>query len=268
VKAGGGSAELSTSGDFKAKPDVAIVVFGENPYAEFQGDIDQCRVPGRRQDRPGLAEEAEGGRHPGGAVFLSGRPLWTNPEINAADAFVAAWLPGSEGGGVADVLIGDKAGKARHDFQGKLSFSWPKRVDQEPLNVGDKGYDPQFAYGYGLSYAKPGKVAKLSEDPGAASAVVNVDRYFVGRPCARAVDDERRRGGFAENGRCRTPKKMRARRPGVAKGMGPLPSLARLWICRDRPPATWRSPSATGWMRPQGNRFPWVWPVANPAGRR
>jgi beta-glucosidase len=113
------------------------------------------------------------------AVFLTGRPLWVNPEINVSDAFVAAWLPGSEGGGIADVLVGDKAGKPRNDFRGKLSYSWPKRADQEPINVGDPGYDPQFAYGYGLSYAKPGKVAKLSEDPGVASAAVNVDRYFV-----------------------------------------------------------------------------------------
>jgi beta-glucosidase len=86
-------------------------------------------------------------------VFLSGRPLWVNPEINATDAFVAAWLPGSEGGGIADVLIGDKAGKPRTDFHGKLSFSWPKTAGQFTLNRGDKRYDPQFAYGYGLTYA-------------------------------------------------------------------------------------------------------------------
>jgi beta-glucosidase len=179
VKAGGGSAELSVSGDFKQKPDVAIVVFGENPYAEFQGDITNVEYqPGDKTDLA-LLRKLKAAGVPVVAVFLSGRPLWTNPEINASDAFVAAWLPGSEGGGVADVLIGDAAGKPRHDFQGRLSYSWPKRADQEPINVGDKDYDPQFAYGYGLSYAKPGKVAMLSEDPGVASAAVNVDRYFV-----------------------------------------------------------------------------------------
>ncbi|MET3664583.1 exo 1,3/1,4-beta-D-glucan glucohydrolase [Caulobacter sp. 1776] len=179
VKAGGGSAELSVSGDFKQKPDVAIVVFGENPYAEFQGDIATAEYqPGDKTDLA-LLKKLKAAGIPVVSVFLSGRPLWTNPEINASDAFVAAWLPGSEGGGVADVLIGDKAGKPRHDFQGKLSFSWPKRADQEPINVGDKNYDPLFAYGYGLSYAKPGKVGALSEDPGTASAAVNVDRYFV-----------------------------------------------------------------------------------------
>ncbi|WP_297513446.1 exo 1,3/1,4-beta-D-glucan glucohydrolase [uncultured Caulobacter sp.] len=179
VKAGGGSAELSVAGDFKQKPDVAIVVFGENPYAEFQGDLTNVEYqPGDKTDLA-LLKKLKAAGVPVVSVFLSGRPLWTNPEINASDAFVAAWLPGSEGGGVADVLIGDKAGKPRFDFKGKLSYSWPKRADQEPINVGDKGYDPQFAYGYGLSYAKPGKVGKLSEDPGVASAAVNVDRYFV-----------------------------------------------------------------------------------------
>src|SRR5258705_1815916 len=72
------------------------------------------------------------------AVMLSGRPLYINPQINAADAFVGAWLPGSEGEGVADVLTG------KYDFTGKLSFSWPKRPDQTPLNVRDATYDPQF----------------------------------------------------------------------------------------------------------------------------
>ncbi|PHY22273.1 exo 1,3/1,4-beta-D-glucan glucohydrolase [Caulobacter sp. BP25] len=180
VKAGGGSAELSVSGDYKQKPDVAIVVFGENPYAEFQGDIATAEYqPGDKTDLA-LLKKLKAQGIPVVSVFLSGRPLWTNPEINASDAFVAAWLPGSEGGGVADVLIGDKAGKPRFDFKGKLSFSWPKRADQEPINVGDKGYDPLFAYGYGLSYAKPGKVAVLSEESGVTSAAAtNVDRYFI-----------------------------------------------------------------------------------------
>lgn len=179
VKAGGGSAELSVTGDFQKKPDVAIVVFGENPYAEFQGDITSIEYQAGDKRDLALLKKLKAAGVPVVSVFLSGRPLWTNPELNASDAFVAAWLPGSEGGGVADVLVGDKAGKPRHDFQGKLSFSWPKRADQEPINVGDPGYDPLFAYGYGLSYAKPGKVAKLSEDPGVASTAANVDRYFV-----------------------------------------------------------------------------------------
>jgi len=179
LKAGGGSAEVSTDGSFKQKPDVAVVVFGENPYAEFQGDLTNLEYqPGNKTDLA-LMKTLKAQGIPVVAVFLSGRPMWANTEINAADAFVAAWLPGSEGGGVADVLVGDKAGKARHDFSGKLSFSWPKRANQVPLNRGDAGYDPQFAYGYGLSYAKPVKMGPLSEDAGMVSAAVNVDRYFV-----------------------------------------------------------------------------------------
>jgi beta-glucosidase len=91
------------------------------------------------------------------AVLLSGRPLYVNPQINAADAFVSAWLPGSEGEGIADVLTG------KRDFTGRLSFSWPKRPDQTPLNVGDKDYDPQFAYGFGLSYAASAMTPTLPE---------------------------------------------------------------------------------------------------------
>ena len=178
LKAGGGTAEVSTDGSFKQKPDVAVVVFGENPYAEFQGDLTNLEYqPGDKTDLA-LMKKLKAQGIPVVAVFMSGRPMWVNPEINAADAFVAAWLPGSEGGGVADVLVGDAAGKARHDFSGKLSFSWPKRANQVPLNRGDAGYDPQFAYGYGLNYAKPGKFGPLSEDPGMVSGAVNVDRYF------------------------------------------------------------------------------------------
>ena len=69
-----------------------------------------------------------------------------NQELALSQAFVAAWLPGSEGAGVADVLFGD------HDFQGRLSFSWP-REEGAPLNVGDERYDPLFPYGFGLRYA-------------------------------------------------------------------------------------------------------------------
>jgi hypothetical protein len=79
--------------------------------------------------------------------------IWVNPELNAADAFVAARLPGTEGGGMADVLIAGADGKPAHDFKGKLSFSWPKRLDQFVLNARDANYDPLFPFGYGLTYA-------------------------------------------------------------------------------------------------------------------
>jgi len=173
--AAGGSATLSPDGSFTDKPDVAVVVFGETPYAEFQGDLDTLDfVP---EGPLALLRELKAKGVPTVAVFLSGRPLWTNPEINAADAFVAAWLPGTEGGGIADVLVAGPNGKPRHDFTGKLSFSWPKTAVQGPLNVGQAGYDPQFAYGYGLSYKAPGKVAALAEESGALPG--GVERFLA-----------------------------------------------------------------------------------------
>jgi beta-glucosidase len=179
VAAGGGKTELSADGSYKTKPDVAIVVFGEQPYAEMRGDIRTLEFqPGDKQALAQLAKLKAAGI-PTVTVFLSGRPLWVNPELNQSDAFVAAWLPGSEGQGVADVLIGDAAGKPRRDFSGQLSFSWPKTAGQFTLNVGQPGYDPLFAYGYGLSYAKPGSVAKLSEEAGVDSSLGNTSMFFA-----------------------------------------------------------------------------------------
>lgn len=163
VRAGGGTATLSADGSFTAKPDAAIVVFGEAPYAEFQGDQADVALHGGEATSLALLRRLKAAGVPTVAVLLSGRPLYLNAHINAADAFVAAWLPGSEGAGVADVLIGDRAGRARRDFTGRLSFSWPRRPDQTPLNVGDAGYDPQFAYGYGLRYARMRRVGRLAE---------------------------------------------------------------------------------------------------------
>ena len=78
-------------------------------------------------------------------VLISGRPLVTNQEMDASSAFVAAWLPGSEGQGIADVLFGD------HGFSGKLSFTWPRSADKT-MDVGSEDYDPLFPRGFGLTY--------------------------------------------------------------------------------------------------------------------
>ena len=166
AKAAGGNAELSVEGRYTSKPDVAIVVFGENPYAEFQGDLPNLLYkPGNDVDLALIKRlKAEG--IPVVAVFLSGRPLWMNREINAADAFVAAWLPGSEGAGIADVLLRKADGSVQHDFKGKLSFSWPRTATQYANNVGQKDYDPLFAFGFGLTYADKGTLAALPEVSG------------------------------------------------------------------------------------------------------
>ena len=180
VKAGGGAATYSADGSFTKKPDAAIVVFGEQPYAEFKGDRPTLEYnPGDTTDRNMLRKLKAAGV-PVVAVFLSGRPLWVNAELNASDAFVAAFLPGSEGGGVADVLFARPDGGVNQDFRGKLSFSWPKRPDQYVLNRRDPNYDPLFAFGYGLSYAAPGKVGQLDETRPAGMAD-GVPGTFFGR---------------------------------------------------------------------------------------
>ncbi|MFV3073195.1 glycoside hydrolase family 3 protein [Niveispirillum fermenti] len=191
----GGKVEYDVAGNFKTRPDVAIVVFGEEPYAEFQGDVETLEYqPGDKSDLALLRRlKAQG--IPTVAVFLSGRPLWVNPEINASDAFVAAWLPGSEGGGIADVLFADKAGKVRHDFHGKLSFSWPRTAAQTPLNRGDANYNPLFAYGFGLTYKDKGDLAALPEESGVpAEASGNTGIYFRGgrapAPWSLAIGDQ------------------------------------------------------------------------------
>lgn len=177
VRQGGGTATLSLDGSYEARPDVAIVVFGETPYAEFQGDL--THVDFQPEEPLAMLRKLQAEGIPTVVVFLSGRPLWVNPELNAADAFVAAWLPGTEGGGVADVIVADAAGHPRHDFTGRLSFSWPNDATGEPLNHGDADYAPLFAYGYGLSYAAPASVGPVTEESGVAVEVSSVADYLV-----------------------------------------------------------------------------------------
>jgi beta-glucosidase len=153
LQATGGSAELSPDGRYTARPDAAVVVFGESPYAEFAGDSPDHAL----HDDEGLAllRRFKAAHIPTVAVLLSGRPLWTSREIASADAFVAAWLPGSEGEGLADVLVGDGAGRARFDFAGRLPFHWPATCrDDAP---------PAFALGSGGTYAAAPTVPALVE---------------------------------------------------------------------------------------------------------
>ena len=175
----GGTAELSQDGTFKTQPDVAIAILGEDPSAEGRGDLRSLDYQAEHPGDLALLQKLKASGIAVVTVFLSGRPLWVNPLLNASDAFVAAWFPGSEGGGVADVLISDRQGKRRYDFVAKLPMSWPKSAGQTPLNVGQEGYDPLFAYGYGLSDGSHTQVATLSEDPGVKLPAGSVDRYFA-----------------------------------------------------------------------------------------
>lgn len=194
VSGAGGTAALSADGSFKARPDVAIVVFGEDPYAEWHGDIRSIdyRPSDTRSEidlsRPPAETPAPGAWHeprvagPNGdavqqaanadldllnrlrakgipvvAVFLSGRPRGVMPEMAAADAFVAAWLPGTEGEGIADVLFRKADGSVNFDFTGRLSFAWPRGQDASAAAAGEL-----FPDGFGLSYCKARCGAPLS----------------------------------------------------------------------------------------------------------
>jgi beta-glucosidase len=147
VTAAGGSAQLSPDGSFSQKPDAAIVVFGEKPYAEFQGDRATLALDADLTGPYATMKKLKAQGIPVVAVMITGRPLEVNSALNAADAFVVAWLPGSEGGGLADVLVGDASGKPRFDFVGKLPAAWPKTP-----TMADGALYP---LGYGLTYASP-----------------------------------------------------------------------------------------------------------------
>ena len=134
---------FAVDGSGAAGADAAVVVIGEQPYAEMMGD---------RSDLSLAAEDVAAIRNAKSAgipvvvILISGRPLIINDALASADAFIAAWLPGTEGQGIADVLFGD------FKPTGKLSHSWPRSMAQIPINVGDATYDPLFRYGFGLTY--------------------------------------------------------------------------------------------------------------------
>lgn len=159
VLTAGGRIELAVNGEYKQKPDVAIVVFGEEPYAEGNGDIDNLEYQRGNKRDLALLKKLKAAGIPTVSIFLTGRPLWVNPELNASDAFVVAWLPGSEGQGVADVILADANGQSAYDFTGRLPFSWPNTPSQTPLNFYDEDYQPLFKLAYGLSYSKPSDLA-------------------------------------------------------------------------------------------------------------
>ena len=135
--------------------DAVIAVVGETPYAEGNGDIPPSGTLQHTSRQPqdlALLNAVHGRGRPVVTVLLSGRPLHVGDLLNRSDAFVAAWLPGSEGAGIADVLLRRPDGGVNHDFQGRLSFSWPKSACQAPLYAGMPGYAPLFALGFGLHY--------------------------------------------------------------------------------------------------------------------
>lgn len=172
VSAIGGTTELSVDGNYAKKPDVAVVVFGEEPYAEGVGDVKSLIYRNGIKTDLALLKSFKEQNIPVVAVLLTGRPLWLNAEINNSDAFVVAWLPGSEGAGVADVLVADSNGKPRYDFTGRLSFDWPA-AEINPENHELPVAATLLKRGQGLGYGSAELVAdKLSEKPLLAPAKV------------------------------------------------------------------------------------------------
>jgi beta-glucosidase len=175
--------------------DVVIAAIGETPYAEFIGDIiwnplyswgpTAGAIPAdyvpkqtlenavRNPEDVAVLRAVNGQGVPVVSVFISGRPLYTNQELNLSDAFVAAWLPGTEAAGITDVLFRDPRGRVAYDFQGRLSYSWPRSACQTPLNVGQKPYDPLFPYGYGLSVRQASHLPQLPTPPGPDTGCAN-----------------------------------------------------------------------------------------------
>jgi beta-glucosidase len=170
VREAGGVAEVAPTGS-STKADIAIVVLGENPYAEFLGDVPDLAYRTSPQDERMIADlKAQGTKVV--TLFLSGRPLFAGKLINQSDAFVAAWLPGTQARGIADVLVARKDGKPMRDFVGRLPFAWPADA-RSPVKA------PLFPLGYGLSYAKPGKVVRVNEDPRVDLSLANNDNNYL-----------------------------------------------------------------------------------------
>ena len=183
VTAAGGSVSLQQWDASQGQPDAVVWVFGERPYAEGIGDLEHLDFVHPDPSELARAKAFAEAGVPVVSVFISGRPMWVNEELNLSNAFVAAWLPGSEGAGVADVLVSNASGEPNYDFTGRLSFDWPKA----PINVSDNNApvnDVLFEYGYGLSYSDSVQpwVALVEEAVGleAASDVVVFNRGMRG----------------------------------------------------------------------------------------
>ena len=141
--ASGGAVSYSRDGTGLGEADIHVVVVGEQPYAEFLGDVRDLTL---NAADAATIERARATGKPVVVVLLSGRPLLLGDSLGRADALVAAWLPGSEGQGVADVLFGD------YNPTGRLPVVWPRSLEQVPVNLTNRKSNVEFEYGFGLSY--------------------------------------------------------------------------------------------------------------------
>jgi beta-glucosidase len=151
-----GHVSYALDGSATSGATVGIAVIGETPYAEGCGDIPNPLNIGLCVNRPRtldvdaadlqvIARMKKAGLKVV-VVLVAGRPMIIDALVDWADAIVVAWLPGTEGAGITDVLFGDV-----HPT-GKLPRSWPRSMAQIPINQGDANYDPLFPYAYGLTY--------------------------------------------------------------------------------------------------------------------
>ena len=148
----GGSVEYSKDGSYKNKPDTVIFVYGETPYAEGEGDIDNLNFSKNNRNLLRKMRIFQKNNISVVSLFISGRPLIVDNEIKYSDSFVSIWLPGTAVEGINDVIFSNKDGSINYDFKGKLSFSWPSKTSNNPLNEKDEDYRPLYKYGYGLTY--------------------------------------------------------------------------------------------------------------------
>ncbi|MCD6116876.1 glycoside hydrolase family 3 C-terminal domain-containing protein [bacterium] len=133
----------STDGSNASESDIGIVVIGESPYAEGNGDRNDLSIEEQDVD---TVKRIKSAGIPLVVILISGRPMILDSILDDCDALISAWLPGTEGQGVADVLFGD------FPPTGRLSHSWPRSMNQIPINLEDIPYDPLFPYGFGLTY--------------------------------------------------------------------------------------------------------------------
>ena len=153
----------SESGNNLGDSEIAVIVIAEDPYAEYEGFREDLTILNKDVQ---LVKNAKEQGLKTIVVLYSGRPMIINPLIKYSDAIIAAWLPGTEGDGIADVLFGD------FEPRGKLPHTWPKYMDQIPINFGDSNYDPLFEYGFGLTSIHDSEIGSA---PSVFSAYLNDD---------------------------------------------------------------------------------------------
>jgi len=178
VSAAGGEVTTRIDDINTKRPAAAIVVYGETPYAEFQGDRETLELTPQDATHLELLRKLHAANIPVVSLFMSGRPLWVNRELNLSDAFVALWLPGSEGAAVADLLFKPLQGQSTYDFTGRLSFSWPATAMPVSFDSDNSVHGALFARGSGLSLASSENLAPLPEDPRTPAQYREKDTLF------------------------------------------------------------------------------------------